>query len=176
MSYRPAVRGSAVKPTAAKFETFARWPAGAQTISVTSGTLKLVAIELPAGVPISSITFLSGTTALSGTSHAWAALFDASRVPLRQSTDDPAATWGTNAEKTFTLSSAFTTTYSGLYYLGVLIAATTPPTLAGQAGVASTAGIAPVLNGNSSTGLTDTAPNPAAAPTASTNSPYAYVS
>ena len=75
------------------------------------------------------------------------------------------------------MTTPYTVPTTGLYYLGYFITATTVPTLKG--GTAKTGGqlngTAPILFGTSSTGLTTTLPNPAAAITAGTASFWACV-
>lgn len=181
VNYTVPTHGGAnlLKPTGALAETYPRSLGGANIGTLTSGTLKLVACVLPKDLVVTSITWVSGSTALNTGTNAWTSLHDSSRNLLRQSTTDTSPVWGANAAKTFTLSSTFTTTYTGLHYLGLMIAATTVPSLTGQqqgSGTANVYGIAPILVGNSTTGLTGTAPNPAAALTASIVLPYAYVS
>lgn len=168
-------------PTGWLFDTFDRVGAtGANNIALTSGTLKMAAIWLPEGLSVASVNFVSGGTALTrGTgSHSWGALFDSSLALLRQSTDDTASAWANNAAKAFALSSAFVTTYTGMHFLGLLVVAGsggTQPNLSGVTQGAGIAGVAPAMAGNSTTGLTTTAPNPAGAITAASN-PYAGVS
>jgi hypothetical protein len=134
-------------------------------------------IALPKGLTVTSITWVSGTTALVTGTHGWSALYDDALGLLRQSTDDTSVAWAANTVKTFTLSSTFVTTYSGLHYLGLLITASTVPTMSG-AGTTTTiiSNIPPIIGGNSTTGLTGTAPNPAAAITINNGHYYANVS
>lgn len=132
--------------------------------ALTSGRLLLVGIPLREGDSISSLTFISGTTALAtGTNH-WFALYDQSLALLRQTADQGAAAWAANTIKTLNLSSAHVATYTGLHYAGIMVAATTVPTLLGMNGNATLNGLrTPVLVGASTTGLTTTAPATAAA-------------
>jgi hypothetical protein len=168
----------ALSPTGVTFQNFTRYMPAVSTIALTSGTVKLVAIYLPINYTVTSLSFISGATALvSGTSpHLWFALFDNSRNLLRQTTDDTAPTWANNTLKTVNLSSTFLTTYTGTHYVGVMVVAGgggTQPTLAGvDTLVVHLIGKAPIMGGNSSTGLTATAPNPAAAITASSPLPW----
>jgi hypothetical protein len=143
--------------------------------TLVSGRLHLVSVHLDIGTVVTSITFVSGTTACATPTNEWVALFDSSRNLLRQSTSVTTA-WAASTAKTFTLSSTFTTTYTGLHYIGLMIAATTVPTLMASTGVTVINNLPPITTGSSSTGLTTTAPNPAAALTATTFTPYAYVS
>lgn len=147
------------------------------TIGAT-GTLFLQAIYLKAGQLVSNITVFSATTAAATTTNLFFALYDGSRNLLAQSANQGAYTWAANTQKTLAMTTAYRVQTSGLYYIGILQVATTIATLKG--GTAKTggqlAGAAPILHGNSSTGLTTSLPNPAAAITAGTATVYAAVS
>lgn len=149
----------------------------ASAITLTSGRLHLVAISLPAGLTITSITFVSGA-GLSGLSNQWFGLFDSSRVPLRLTGDDTSTAWALNTAKTLNLSSTYATTTAGLYYLGICVVASGIGTIAAQASTVIMTGFSPIISGSSSTGLTNPAscPNPAGALTATSTIPFAYVS
>jgi hypothetical protein len=133
------------------------------------GTLLMTTIDLPAGRTISTLYWLSGTTALvnGATPHYWLALFDSSRNLLRQSPDNTAKAVGASTVISDTLSSPFTTTYGGQHYVGIMVAsgAGTQPTYTGFASLTAPMGLNSVgggkFNGTSNTGLTTTAPNPA---------------
>ena len=166
-------------PTNAVAESFDRRIFTAANISeLSSGRLSLYAIALPAGKTIKAITFRSGTTALATGTNQWFGLFDSTRAQLALTDDDTSTAWAANTLKTKSFAAPFVTTYSGLYYVGILVAATTVPSLYGFAGNSTIAGLAPVLKGTSSTGLTNPAscPNPAGAITAGANLPYFYLS
>ncbi len=153
--------------------------AGAFTtsLSLTSGSLFMVGIWLPARTTITTISIRSGSTSLSGGSHAWAALFDSSRGFLAQSTDDTAPAWTGSTVKTFTLSTPYTTTYEGLYYIGLSLVATTMPTLSALAITNAVLNLTPIVCGpTSDSGLTATAPSIATAPVPGAGIPYAYLS
>ncbi|HNU15382.1 MAG TPA: hypothetical protein PKI55_13085, partial [Chitinophagaceae bacterium] len=85
--------------------------------------------------------------------------------------------WAANTRKTLNLTSTFTTTYTGLYYLGIMVTATTVPTMKGY--TARTGGqlnaAAPSMGGTSNTGLTTALPNPANAPGTVTTSVWGCV-
>ena len=148
------------------------------TAALSSGRLSLQAIYLPAGVTINSISFWSATTAGATLTNQLFGLFDSSYNLLRSSTNDTSTAWAANSRKTLSLTSAFTTTYSGLYYLGIMVAATTVPTLKGN--TAKTGGQlgagAPTMGGTSTTGLTTALPATAAAPGTVTTSFWGCVS
>ena len=148
------------------------------TAALSTGRLSLQAIYIPAGITVNSISFWSATTAGATLTNQLFGLYDINLNLLRSSVNDGATAWAANAKKTLALTSAFTTTYSGLYYLGIMVAATTVPTLKGN--TAKTGGqlnaAAPSMGGTSSTGLTTTLPSPAAAPGTVTTSFWGCVS
>lgn len=151
----------------ALYETFDRDICDEVNTSVlSSGRLSLQAIWIPAGVTITSISFWSATTAGATLTNQLFGLYDGSLNRLAVSNNDTSTAWAANSRKTLTLTSTFTTTYSGLYYLGIMVAATTVPTLKGN--TAKTNGAlgagAPSMGGTSNTGLTTTLPATATAP------------
>jgi hypothetical protein len=170
---------NALAPTGALAETFPRQTRPVSIASQISGTLVLCAIYLPSGLAISSITFFSGATALVTGSNQWFALYNSALAKLAVTADDTSTAWGANAAKTLTISGGYTTTASGLHYVGICVVASTVPSLTGQdASVANLWDVAPDLSGRYDTGLT----NPASAPATATRSaalavyPYAWVS
>lgn len=144
-----------LRPSGALAETFPRG-AGAnfQALSaLTSGTLRMVAIPLLERMPIASIAVTSVGAATTPTNQ-WFGLFDGNRVALRLTADDTTTAWAGNTTKTLALTSTYTVPTSGLYYIGILVVAATPPTLAGSSsGNGSVPNRAPILGGNT----TDTA-------------------
>lgn len=148
------------------------------TAVLSTGRLSLQAIYLPAGVTINSISFWSATTAGASITNQLFGLFDLNYNLLCSSVNDGATAWAATAKKTLSLTSAFTTTYSGIHYLGCMVAATTVPTLKGN--TAKTGGqlgsAAPSMGGTSSTGLTTALPATATAPGLVTTSFWGCVS
>lgn len=150
----------------AQYETFDRNLCDeVNTAVLSSGRLSGVAIWLPAGITINSISFFSGTTAAGTPTNQLFGLMDSSRNLLRSSVNNTTTAWAANSLKTLALTTTFTTTYSGLYYLGIMVTATTVPTLKGN--TAKTGGQlqaqAPSMGGTSTTGLTTALPATAAA-------------
>lgn len=148
------------------------------TALLSSGRLSLQAIYLPAGVTINSISFWSATTAAATPTNQLFGLFDSSYNLLRSSANDTTTAWAANSRKTLALTSAFTTTYSGIHYLGIMVTATTVPTIKGntaKVGGQLNAG-APTMGGTSTTGLTTALPATAAAPGTVTTSFWGCVS
>jgi hypothetical protein len=163
--------------TGHKAESIPRNIAGVNIAAATSGTMVLQAIWLPAGTVITSLIAMSGTTASATQTNRWLALYDQNRNLLRQSTDQTTTVLAANTLYPASVSS-YTTTYSGIYYIGLMTAATTPNSWIGitAAGNLAIRNQAPILTGTSSTGLTTTAPATAAAITATANSYWVAVS
>ena len=150
-----------VLPTGVIAETFPRGlaAAGGSTVSaLSSGTLVMAGIYIPAGVAVSNITFCTSSTAESGGTHGWYVLTDSSLVVKGVTADKTgAAFWSANTVTTVALGTPFTTTYAGLHYIGWMIAATTLPTAiahnsSGFGTVLSS--LTPALAGKSNTGQT----------------------
>lgn len=164
-------------PTGYKAESIPRTMAGVNVAAATSGTMVMQAIWLPTGTVINNLITMSGTTASATQTNRWMALYDQNRNLLRQTTDQTTTVLAANTLWTGAITS-YTTTYSGIYYIGILTAATTPNSLVGvtAAGNAAIRNLAPILTGISTTGLTTTAPATAAAITATANSYWVAVS
>lgn len=166
-------------PTNGVAQTFDRNVAASDlTGGLSTGRLNMVGIYLRAGQAVSNITFVAGSTALSSGSNQWFSLWSSARAKLGVTADDTNTAWAANTAKTLAMASPYVVPASGLYYLGITVVATTVPTLRGVlGGNAVIFGIAPILAGTSDTGLTNpaSAPATAAALTASTAMPYAYV-
>jgi hypothetical protein len=165
--------------TGALYETFDRNLCDeVNTAVLSSGRLSLQAIYIPAGVTVNSISFWSATTAAGTPTNQLFGLYDNNLNLLRSSNNDTTTAWAANSRKTIALTSAFTTTYSGLYYLGIMVTATTVPTLKGntaKVGGQLNAG-APSMGGTSNTGLTTALPATATAPGTVTTSFWGCIS
>lgn len=157
LSPLPALEG-AMRP-AGRYETTSRLRLGT-TSTPTSGTLYLVPIWLPKGLVVSSISFTSGGTAAASPTNYWFTLHDSSRKALARTADQLTAAWAANTVKTLAVAqtlagsaSSYTTTYSGLHYLGVMVKATTVPNLVSEGSLADVvASVAPGFGGTD-TGL-----------------------
>lgn len=168
----------ALRPTG-KYENYPRVYGGAGSnlaAILTSGQLFLTAIYIPAGFTVTNIEFSSGTTAANTPTNWWFALYSSALALLSQTADQTTTAWGANTRKVVALGSAQSITTSGLYYCGVMVAATTPPTLKGHGGYATINNDTPIINGTSTGSLTTTAPGTAAAITATADIPYVAVS
>lgn len=127
----------AIRPPG-RWETTSRMRCGGES-QPTSGWLYLVPVWLPKGTVISNIAFTSGNTAGATLTNQWFGLFNSSRVALARTADATTAAWAANTTKTLAIAqttagaaTSFTTTYTGLHYLGFMIAATTTPSLIGE--------------------------------------------
>lgn len=138
------------------------------TAPTASGTLFMQAIWLNAGQVCTNISFHSATTASATPTNGFFALYDGSRNLLAQTANFTTEAWAATSIKTKALTTPYTVPLTGLYYVAIMITATTIPTLKGN--TARTGGQlasqAPIIAGASTTGLTTTLPNPAAAITA----------
>ena len=146
-------------PTGAKAETVPRWTAANSNIAVlTSGTLFCTAVPLRAGTVITSARVSSGTQAAVTPTAQWCALVKVSdRSVLGKTTDLTSTAWAANANQTFTWAAPITVPETALYYLGLVVVAGTTPSLRGFASGSVVVNLAPVLAGQSTTGLTDPA-------------------
>lgn len=153
----------------------------ANTVAIgASGTLYLTAIEIPylTDNKITSISFRSGAQAAVAPTAWWFALYNSARALVAQTPDQTSTAWGANTTKTVALAtpyvfSAFT---PGLYYVGItMVAGTVINCLGVTEGATDAANIPPILHGASTTGLTTTAPDPAAAITVAAGVPLAWV-
>lgn len=143
---------------------------------LSTGRMSLVGIYLYAGTVVTSATFLSGGTPLGTGTHQWFALYSSALALLKQTSNDTNAAWAANTKKTLNFTSTYTVTTTGFYYLGINVTASTVPTLRTWAMSSGVSTQTPLLTGFSTSSLTTTAPDPAAAITSQTNIPYGYVS
>lgn len=161
------------------YDTVERQAVADDLAALATGTLVLCAIDLPGGLNISNITFVSGATAAGTPVNQWFALYDSNLHKLAVTADDTSTAWAANAAKTLAIAApGYRTQGAGLFYLGCMVKATTVPTLAGVSLRAGVAGLTPKLCGTSTSGLTtpSTAPDPAGALTTVNGIPYGYVS
>ncbi len=147
-------------PGAVTAETFPRiYSAGSQAL--TSGVLAVTGISLPQYLTVSDITMATKGAAANGVTHGWYALLDSGLVVRAVTADQTTGTqWGSlNTAYTYPLATPYTTTYTGLYYVGVNVTAGTAPTMVtASAMAAGLVSVAPVLCGTVSTGYSATPP------------------
>lgn len=130
---------------------------------VVSGTLQMQAIYLQAGTPVGHLPFNTTTTAAVTPTHWWLGLYDNSLNQLAMTADQTTTALAANSQFSPAVATvaagaatSFTTTYSGLYFIGIMIVAGTMPTLEGRGGAANIVSRfqTPVLSGTSDTGQT----------------------
>lgn len=174
-----------LKPTAALFETFPRQYVNVTTAAIGStGVLFMNAVFIPAGVTIGHISFFGGGAA-SVPSHWWFNLCDNNFNQLAATADQTSTAWGANTQQTLAIAttaqgpqSTFTTAYTGLHYIGIMMTANTIVTIAGITSAQQIlTGVAPTLGGASTASLTTvpTFPTTFSTPPGSTRLHYAYV-
>lgn len=150
-------------PGAVVAETFPRiLSSGSQVL--TSGTLSFVGITLPQYLTVSAITMATKGTAAATQSHGWFVILDNSLVvrgvTADQTTAGSGGLFGTvNLAYSLNLTTPYTTTYTGQYFIGVNITAGTAPVLVTCTAAASAlVTLAPILCGTLSTGYSATPP------------------
>jgi hypothetical protein len=146
--------------------------------ALSTGVMLSVALPLQAGDVITSLTFLSGATAAGTPTNWWFALYDTAGTLLRQTADQTSTAWAANTAKTLALSTAYTVPTPGVYRAAVMVAAATPPTIAGVAlenAAAAGAVVAGqlILAQTSGSSLAATAPATITSPTTVVNVAYA---
>lgn len=147
-------------------------------VALATGVMTAVRIKLAAGDVITNISARSGATAAGTPTNYWFALYSNAAVPalLSQTADQTSTAWAANTTKTLALGAAQTITVPGYYWVAIMVAATTPPTLLG--GIA----VAPIVTGEanmsvtSGSGLTTTATPTLASPAGKQFMPYVVLS
>lgn len=144
------------------------------TAALSTGRLHLQAIWLPAGVELTEIAFWSATTAAATPTNQIFGLYDIDRNLLRETSNDTTTAWAATTRKSLPFTSAYTTTYSGIYYGAIMVTAATVPTLKGITSRVNgaLAAATPTMGGGSNTGLTTSLPATADAPGTVTTAVY----
>lgn len=125
----------------------------------TSGVLAIASVYLPVGTSVGHIGFVNGATAAGTPTHWWACLLDSGFILRATSADQLTAAMAANTWFSLAMGTAYTTTYSGRYYLGLMTTATTMPSIGAApaplvAVITGTGAPTPLLAGSSTTGLT----------------------
>lgn len=143
-------------------------------VALATGVMTSVPIFLSAGDVITNISCRSGATAAGTPTNYWFALYSAASTPalLSQSADQTSTAWAANTTKTLALASAQTITTSGVYWVGIMVTATTPPTLLGCVAAPAIVTGERNLSQSSGSSLTATAPSTITSVTAKQFVPY----
>lgn len=143
-------------------------------VALATGVMTSVPIALRAGDVITNISFRSGATALATGSNWWFALYSSAAVPalLAQTTDQTSTAWAANTTQTKALTAAQTITADGIYYVGIMVAASTVPTLLGTVAAPAIVTGERALSQSSGSSLTGSAPLTITSTTAKQFVPY----
>ncbi len=158
----------------------------ANSVATDSGTLTIASVFLTAGSTVGHLGFVTSTQAAVNPVHWWLALLDSSYKVQATTADQLTAAIGASTWFSVATTGSYIATYTGRYYLGVMVAtsAGTQPTLCSgptplAAMITGTSAPTPLLSGKSSTGLTGIGTlntTVYAAPSATANVPYMYAS
>jgi len=121
------------------------------TAVLTQAQLHLVAIELPANLTVTGAGFVTGTTAADTPANWWYVLANSSRVVKAVTADQLTAAMAANTDLPVAFGAAYTTTYSGLHYVGIMVKGTAAPSLMGVTSSATITTPIPILAGTSNT-------------------------
>jgi hypothetical protein len=127
-----------------------------------TGTLYVMAAYLEAGQSVGHIGFGSGSTATTAAAHWWLALLDNTFTLRAHTADQLTANVAASTWYSIATVATYTATYTGCYYLGVMVATSSgnqpsilSPSFSPVTQLVTGANIpTPVLAGTSSTGLT----------------------
>lgn len=132
-----------------------------QNAALVSGTVLMVGLEIQKGQTVTNINLAIGSTSADTQTHGVVDLSTSGRVVLAKGADTTTTEWtgaAGGAVKTIALATPVVTTYTGLYYVGILVTAdvavpsllcVTQPTAGGIINSST-----PVLVGTSETGGT----------------------
>jgi hypothetical protein len=170
-------------PTGCLAETFPRSHGSAATVAQaiggTTGTVYMMAVWLPAGLTITNLSWITGSTAAGTPTHWWLGIANSAGLQQAATADQLTGAITASTLITKALTATYTTPATGLYYLLLSVTATTNPTATGLpvpipnmnltapllAGVSATTQAAPGTNGTTSY----------TAPAAAGGIPYMYL-
>ena len=170
------------QPTGCLVETVPRYVVATLvgSIGTVLGTVKMTAVSLPAGMVITSITWVIGSTASASPTHGWLGICDSAGVQRAHTADSLTTVAAANSSITRALTTPYTIPTTGLYWIALSSTALTNPTVAGVStpgGLSSTGtGILSGISGSAAQttpgtdGVTTYTP-----PTAQSAIPYMYL-
>lgn len=143
-------------------------------VALQSGKMTAVPVILAQGEVVTNISFVTGATAGASMTHWWMALYDSAATPnlLAQTADQTSGALAASTVVTKALSSAQTISKTGVYWVALMVAATTVPSLLGCVGAPSVVTGERNLAVVSGSGLAATATATLASPAASAFVPY----
>lgn len=163
-------------PTAFRQSNMRQLDIDADLTCLTTQVMTSVAVPIQPGQLVTSITCKSGATAAGTPTNYWFALYSAAGVLLAQTADQTTTAWAANTVMTLNLATAQRVDSAGVVYVGLMVKATTTPTLIGKtvalAGAAASILSSKVLAQTSGSALTATAPGTIATPTTIATIPF----
>ena len=94
---------------------------------MTTGLIKAGSVYLPAGVSITKLGWITGTTPAASPTHQWLALFDSSYNMLCNTADQTTAAIAASTPYQYAVAAtasgaaaSYVTQYAGLYYIGIM--------------------------------------------------------
>lgn len=131
-------------------------------VALVSAVMTSVPVFLHGGVTVTNVSLRSGATAANGPTAYWAALYSSDATPalLAQTADQGSAAWAANTTKTLALATPQKITKTGIYWVGVMVAASTAvPSLLGTIVAPAISALGERnLSQSSGAGLSTTAP------------------
>lgn len=121
---------------------------------ITTGQMLMTAVWLPAGLKLTKMNMVTGTTAGATMTHWWMGVADVGGVQRAHTTDQTSGAIAASSVISVSFASTYTTTYSGNYWFIWSVSATTMPTLANIAAPASA--VMGVIGGLASSGSSAT--------------------
>lgn len=170
------------QPTGLQTGTYNRFEASSSSdvaAALATGVMTSAAIFLEAGDTVTSLSFLSGVTAAGVPTAWWFALYSDAATPalLAQTANQATAAWAADTIKTLPLATPQLITRTGIYYVAIMVAATTVPSLiakvTGRAAINGSLLSSKIIAQTSGAALTTTAPATIATPTAVVNQVWA---
>jgi hypothetical protein len=122
----------AASPAGTDRRNIPRLGLGSDSAALATGVLKLAAIALVEGDVVSTVSLKSGATAAVTPLNQLVGLYSAAGVLLAASADATTAAWAANTVKSFSMTAPYVVPQAGVYYVGILVVATTAPTLIGM--------------------------------------------
>jgi hypothetical protein len=146
--------------------------------ALTTQIMTAVPVFLASGETVTNVSYFVGTTAAGTPTNSWVALYSNAAVPalLAQSTDATTGAIAAFTKNTVALATAQTVSKSDVYWVAIMIKATTVPTLLGSIGIPPIASGERNLAVTSGSALTTTAPATLATPTVQRFVPFIELS
>lgn len=123
----PAAGG--VQPLA---ETLPVWFNNSNTSVLVSGRMSIVGIVLTKSQPITSVGFYSATTAAGTPTNQWFCILNSAMQIVAVTINDTSTAWAANTAKILALTGTYVVPFTGVYHLGIMVSATTVPTIHAQ--------------------------------------------